>query len=147
MRPACPGPTSRATSNSTTEPQGRVRLVLGPGLLGARSESAGFITERFDGTFHRTFHRMFCAGAARQRHACLLANATADLHRQIAGNHGFLLSFDCGKISTGRHKLLVEAFYEGQWVQFSQSPVCLANGNVVPCGKLHLPVPDHAPAV
>ena len=66
-----------------------------------------------------------------------LASATANLHRQIAGDHGFLMSFDCTKTATGQHKLFVEAFYKKQWVQLSESPVCLSNGRRVPCNGRH----------
>jgi len=62
-----------------------------------------------------------------------IANVTASMHRQEAGDHGFAVKLDYTKVSTGAHKIQTEAFYEGTWGDLRNSPVCTAGGKVVAC--------------
>jgi len=64
-----------------------------------------------------------------------VANTTASVHRQIAGDHGFVVQLDCTKIAAGEHKIEADAMYAGGWATLKGTPVCTSNGKVVTCKK------------
>jgi len=67
-----------------------------------------------------------------------VANSTAGMHRQIAGNHGFSLHLKCSSLRAGKHHIQVDCNYpatSGSWSELNNSPLCTDNGALVPCGS------------
>jgi hypothetical protein len=63
-----------------------------------------------------------------------VANATASVHRKIAGDHGFAIPLDCAMLEANKkHKIEADAMFQGSWWELKRSPVCIANSKPVPC--------------
>ena len=57
----------------------------------------------------------------------------ASQHRAIAGNHGFVIVFDCSLVRTGSHEIVVEAMYKNVWQPLQKGNFCTMNGHQVQC--------------
>jgi len=63
----------------------------------------------------------------------VVANTSASMHRQIAGDHGFAVLLDCTKLAMGEHKIVADAMYSGHWVTLRGTPLCISKGSIVTC--------------
>ena len=64
----------------------------------------------------------------------VVANGTAEMHRQKAGNHGFLLQVTSSQLDMpGEHRLQVQCRHGQQWFDLKGSPLCVKNGATLPC--------------
>lgn len=64
-----------------------------------------------------------------------VAHATASIHRQKAGDHGFDIQLDRTKMVTGKHTIRAQAMYENNWVDLRGTPICTSNGKVIACAS------------
>lgn len=63
-----------------------------------------------------------------------VANSTlANIHRAIAGDHGFNVSFAYQLIAAGSHTVDTQAFFSGQWQSLSKGHVCVRDGRKEAC--------------
>jgi hypothetical protein len=57
---------------------------------------------------------------------------TADVHRKTAGDHGLVMNLYCSLFASGKHKITVDAHYEGNWVELDTA-FCTGGNKATKC--------------